>query len=132
MLDTHRDDGANTLPLLMRQRGVDLFNANGDCAFDNEIVLDTIIWLIHQIRGEGRIGLACEWGQSFSQAMVSGTVLFYFAPDWRTKVFQLDVPSMKGKLAIMPLPAWQEGGRPQYIYAPRLRMVGQNRQPDKL
>lgn len=111
MLDTHRDDGTNTLPVLIRQRGTDMFDAAGSCVFDNEIVVDTVIWLIHQIRGENRIGFPCDWGQPLSQAMVSGFVLFYFAPDWRTRVFQLDVPTLSGKLAMMPLPAWEEGGR---------------------
>jgi len=111
MLDTHRDDGTNVMPVLMRQRGTDMFDAKGDCVFDNEIVVDTFIWLIHQIRGENRIGFPCDWGQSLSQAMIDGFVLFYIAPDWRTKTFQLDVPNLKGKLALMPLPAWEPGGR---------------------
>jgi arabinosaccharide transport system substrate-binding protein len=38
-------------------------------------------------------------------------VLFYFCPDWRTMQFQMDMPSLKGKMGLMPLPAWEPGGR---------------------
>ena len=39
-------------------------------------------------------------------AMSDGLVLFYFTPDWRTRQVEMDVPSLSGKLALMPLPAW--------------------------
>jgi arabinosaccharide transport system substrate-binding protein len=42
--------------------------------------------------------------------MIDGLCLFYICPDWRTRQIQDDVPSMDGKLGLMPLPAWQPGG----------------------
>jgi ABC-type glycerol-3-phosphate transport system substrate-binding protein len=43
--------------------------------------------------------------------MMDGVVLFFWAPDWRSFVYADEVPSLKGKMALMPLPAWKEGGR---------------------
>jgi arabinosaccharide transport system substrate-binding protein len=68
-------------------------------------------WYVKQIQGDGRIAFPCGWGQNLSKAMIDGLVLFYFCPDWRTMQFEFDVPSLKGKMALMPLPAWEPGGR---------------------
>ena len=43
--------------------------------------------------------------------MIDGLVLFQWTPDWRSWVFQDEVPSLKGKMALMPMPAWKPGGR---------------------
>ena len=43
--------------------------------------------------------------------MIDGLVLFQWTPDWRSWVFEDEVPSLKGKMALMPLPAWKPGGR---------------------
>jgi arabinosaccharide transport system substrate-binding protein len=62
------------------------------------------------MRRDTRIGFACGWGQNFAKSVIDGLALFYICPDWRTKQFQMDVPAVAGKLKLMPLPAWKEGG----------------------
>jgi arabinosaccharide transport system substrate-binding protein len=42
--------------------------------------------------------------------MIDGLCLFYFCPDWRANRIELEIPSLSGKLALMPLPAWEPGG----------------------
>jgi hypothetical protein len=37
-------------------------------------------------------------------AMIDGLCLFYFCPDWRSNRIELEIPSLSGKLALMPLP----------------------------
>jgi arabinosaccharide transport system substrate-binding protein len=41
---------------------------------------------------------------------MDGLALFYLTPDWRSKVFEMDSALLKGKMALMPLPAWKKGG----------------------
>ena len=43
--------------------------------------------------------------------MIDGLCLFYVCPDWRTMQISADIPNLNGKLALMPLPAWEPGGR---------------------
>jgi arabinosaccharide transport system substrate-binding protein len=43
--------------------------------------------------------------------MIDGLCLFYVCPDWRTMQITADIPSLSGKLALIPLPAWEPGGR---------------------
>jgi arabinosaccharide transport system substrate-binding protein len=99
------------LSLLLRQRGVGLFDEAGRLSFNNPTSVETILWYIHQTRGKQRIAYECGWGQSLVKAMQDGLALFYIAPDWRTKVTEEEAPSLAGKVKLMPLPAWHKGER---------------------
>ena len=104
-------DGGDALRLLLLQRGGNIFNAGGDVSFDSEEAVDVVSWYVKQIQGTGRIAFPCGWGQNLSKAMLDGLCLFYICPDWRTAQFEADVPSLGGKMALMPMPAWEPGGR---------------------
>jgi arabinosaccharide transport system substrate-binding protein len=104
-------NGDFALEVLLLQRGGGLFDADGRVIFDSEIATATICWLVEQIEGEERISFPAGWGQTLAKTMIDGLVLFYICPDWRTKQFETDVAPLAGKLAIMPLPAWEPGGR---------------------
>jgi arabinosaccharide transport system substrate-binding protein len=99
------------LSTLLLQRGVGLFDAAGQLAFNTPITVDTIVWYIHQTRGSRRIAYECGWGQSLAKAMEDGLALFFIMPDWRTRVTEQEEPSLAGKMKLMPLPAWEQGGR---------------------
>jgi arabinosaccharide transport system substrate-binding protein len=105
-------DGNDQLILLLLQHGVTLFDAAGNVSFDNEKALDVICWYVHQIEGKDRISFPCGEGQNFAHAMIDGLCLFYFCPDWRSNRIQIEIPSLSGKLALTPMPAWEPGGVP--------------------
>jgi arabinosaccharide transport system substrate-binding protein len=52
-----------------------------------------------------------EWGQEAAEALRQNTVLFYLCPDWLLKQLESDAPDLNGKLKVMPLPAFEKGGR---------------------
>jgi arabinosaccharide transport system substrate-binding protein len=104
-------DGQNILPLLALQRGASMFDEAGDIRIDDEAFVDVVCWYVKQIQGKDRISFPCGYGQQLSQAMIQGLALFYCCPDWRTMQFEFDVPSLKGKVGVMPMPAWEPGGR---------------------
>ena len=104
-------DGNPIVQTLALQRGAPLFDEAGDVRIDDQGFVDVVCWYVKQIQGKDRISFPCGWGQQLAQAMIEGVALFYCAPDWRTMQFEFDVPSLKGKLGIMPLPAWGPGGR---------------------
>lgn len=104
-------NGGGTLRILLLQRGGSLFTRDGQVAFDSRIVADTVYWYVHQIEGPDRVAFSAGWGQTVAKAVLDGLVVFYFCPDWRSKFFENDVPTMKGKMRLMPLPAWEAGGR---------------------
>jgi len=97
--------------VLLLQRGVSLFDERGNVAFDRPEAVETIAWYLRRIEGKDRVATECGWGQTLMKAMIDGLALFYIAPDWRTHSIMTDVPNAKGKLRVMPLPAWTPGGR---------------------
>ena len=106
-----RFDGAWGLDTLMFQRGGQFFDPQGEVAFATEDTAELIRWYILQTRGPKKIAYDCGWGQPVAKAMIDGLVVFQWTPDWRSWVFQDEVPSLKGKMALMPMPAWKPGGR---------------------
>jgi len=104
-------NGGWALQTLLRQQDIDLFDAQGDVAFNGPIGVDTVIWYLRQTRGPERIGYDPGTGQPFIKSLSDGLILFVFAADWRTFQLQTDAPMLSGKMALMPLPAWKAGGR---------------------
>ncbi len=98
-------------PILLLQRGVDMFDEHGELTFNQPITVDTLIWYLHQCFGKDRIAYDAGWGQPLAKAMADGFVLFHITPDWRTHVFEMESPRVAGKMKLMPLPAWEPGGR---------------------
>jgi arabinosaccharide transport system substrate-binding protein len=104
-------EGGDALRLLILQRGGLIFDAKGEVVFDKPEVAEVVIWYVKATVGKNRISFPVGWGQNLAKSMMDGTCLFYICPDWRTRQFMVDVPSLDGKLALMPLPAWEPGGR---------------------
>lgn len=97
--------------IMMLQQGISLFDEDGNINFNQPKTVDTILWYIEQTQSEHRIAFECGWGTSLAKAMTDGLALFYIAPDWRTGTTQQEIQNLKGKLKLMPLPAWEPGGR---------------------
>jgi arabinosaccharide transport system substrate-binding protein len=116
---------------MMLQQGVSLFGPDGRVAFDDPRTVDTMLWYLRQVRGPKRIATDCGWGQPFSKAMLDGVALFFVAPDWRTHLMEMDVPSLSGKLKLMPLPAWEKGGRRTSVWGGTgISITKQSARPD--
>jgi arabinosaccharide transport system substrate-binding protein len=115
MLDLPMSGGWGLNSLLL-QRGVGLFDAQGRVTFNRPATVDTIVWYLRQTRGKERIAYECGMGQALTKAMMDGLALFYIAPDWRSYRIQDESPKLKGKLRLMPLPAWEPGGRRTSVF----------------
>jgi arabinosaccharide transport system substrate-binding protein len=109
MLDMPRT-GSWGLLILMAQRGVQVFDKDGNLTFNTPELAEVMLWHLRQMRGPKRIAYEAGNGQPLMKAMNDGLVVFYLTPDWRSKSFEKDLPRLKGKMALMPLPAWYKGG----------------------
>jgi arabinosaccharide transport system substrate-binding protein len=103
--------GSDYLMILMLQRGIGLFDEHGGLTFNQPLTVDTLLWYLHQYYGKDRIAYDCGWGQPLAKAMSDGLVLFYVVPDWRAHLLEMESPRVSGKMKLMPLPAWEPGGR---------------------
>jgi arabinosaccharide transport system substrate-binding protein len=104
-------DGNWALTSLLLQHGGQLFDRAGNIAFNSDITTEVFAWYLRQTHGPRKIAYDAGWGQALGKAMVDGLVVFYWAPDWRSRFFADEVPSLAGHMALMPLPAWDKGGR---------------------
>jgi arabinosaccharide transport system substrate-binding protein len=108
--------GGHGLTIVMLQRGIGLFDEHTNVTFNQPLTVDTLIWYLHQSYGPQRIAYDCGWGQPLAKAMADGLVLFYLMPDWRTHVTEMEAPKVAGKMKLMPLPAWEPGGRRTAVF----------------
>ncbi len=108
-------DGSWTLDGLISQHGGQLFDPAGNVSFNSQATAEVILWLLRQTFGPHKIAYdadaSASSGQSLFKAVSDGLVLFVWTPDWRSRIFQNDAPSLGGKMALMPMPAWEPGGR---------------------
>lgn len=75
----------------------------------NAVVLSTLAtWC----GGPGRVVVdAPEFSAPGNTLRLRGTVIATLMPDWLGGIWKLDLPALSGKVKLMPLPAWEKGGR---------------------
>lgn len=100
------------LDMCMFQRGGGYFSPDGQCIFDDEIAVQTMLWYVPLVAGSHPIAASVGSGPILNQAVQDGYFLSLIAPDWRTKTIEKDMPGVSGKMALMPLPAVRRGTRP--------------------
>lgn len=100
-------------------------------AFNSPAVAEVFLWYVRQSQGPKRIAWDCGVGQSQMKAISDGLALFHIVPDWRSYVLQTELPRLSGKMALMPLPAWKQGGRRTSVWGGTgLVVVKQTKNPD--
>jgi arabinosaccharide transport system substrate-binding protein len=105
------DSGASQLETCLFQRDGGYFDARGECIMDNPIAVETMRWYVPLVAGPEKIGNNLGTGQILTKAVEDGYFLCLVMPDWRSKGIEKDIPRMRGKMALMPLPAVRPGGR---------------------
>jgi len=104
-------NGGWALQALMFQLGGGLFDEHGNIALVTETNERALLWYLKHAHGPEAIGYDVGWGPPVMKSLSEGVVLFFWTPDWRSYWFQEFAPKLKGKMALMPLPAFEPGGR---------------------
>ncbi len=104
-----RNDG---LEALLLQAGGGTFDEQDDLLVDSDanvrVLAQCIAWMV----GPSRIAIdAPDFDPMGNQMRIDGKVICQIMPDWLAGVYKLDLPQLSGKYKLMPLPAWDEGGR---------------------
>lgn len=97
---------------LLLQAGGRLFDENERPALNEERNAEVLARLALWVAGPRRIALdAPEFSAAGNQLRLDGMVVASILPDWLAGVWKTDLPGLSGKLKLMPLPAWERGGR---------------------
>ncbi len=102
----------DVLETLTLQSGGGTFDAQDNLLVGSEANAMVIARIVEWSRGPGRIAVdAPEFSASGNQLRLEGKVVASIMPDWLAGVWKRDLPQLSGKLKLMPLPAWETGGR---------------------
>lgn len=94
------------------QAGGRLFDESERPALDAERNAEVLARLALWVGGPRRIALdAPEFSAAGNQLRLDGLVVASVLPDWLGGVWKTDLPGLAGKIKLMPLPAWERGGR---------------------
>ncbi len=105
------DNNSSGFEVLLFQRGGGYFDADGRVAFDDDVAVDTMAWFVPLLAGPDRIANSIGIEHVLTQAVEGGYLICHLCPDWRTRVMEQEMPRMSGKMALMPMPAAEPGGR---------------------
>jgi arabinosaccharide transport system substrate-binding protein len=96
----------------MLQAGGAFFDAEEHLVMNSEINARVLATIVSWTTGPNRIAInAPEFDAAGNKMRLDGRVLFSFMPDWLTGPWRQDLPQLAGKVKLMPLPAWHQGGR---------------------
>lgn len=113
------DPDVNPLPvfgslheILLRQRGGDYFDAEGNVTIDSEMSIDTMNWILAQMdAGVAKQVPDSGFGGADWAAFKDGVMISMVGADWYAGFFKDNVPETVGVWKGAPLPAWEPGGR---------------------
>ena len=98
--------------VLLLQAGGGYFDETGRIIIDSEANARVLTTIVSWICGPNRIAIdAPEFTASGNQLRVDGAVVGSLMADWLCGVWRNDIPQLAGKIKLMPLPAWEPGGR---------------------
>jgi len=105
------DSNAAEYEVLLLQRGGSSFDKDGHVTMDADLNVRTLVDYVHMLVGPNRIGTSLGGGAILTKAVEEGYFCCFLMPDWRCELFKQDIPRVAGKFKLMPLPAWEPGGR---------------------
>ena len=100
------------IDILLLQAGGGFFDEAGKPTLNSQINAKVITTIVSWVAGPNRIGAnAPPFDAEGNQKFLDGFVICNLMPDWMAGIWMQDLPQLKGKVKLMPLPAWEKGGR---------------------
>jgi arabinosaccharide transport system substrate-binding protein len=99
--------------MLLWQRGGDIFDAAGNVVIDRPLAVDTLRRFLGFFKGDPPLAgpKLSGWSEDFA-ALARGQIIALPAVDWMLANMRMEAGELLGgKVRVMPLPAWEPGGR---------------------
>lgn len=99
--------------MLLRQRGSDYFDEEGNVTLDSALSVETADWLL-ALRDTHGIAAQAPGGSVYTDtwyaAVREGKFLGHIGADWYAGFFRDNTPELKGKMKATLMPAFEKGG----------------------
>jgi arabinosaccharide transport system substrate-binding protein len=100
------------LEALMLQADGGYFTPDGALALATPANARVLAAVADWLSGPDRIAdQVPDFTGSGNQLKVDGHAIAYLMPDWMCAIWRIEIPQLAGKVKVMPLPAWDRGGR---------------------
>ncbi len=100
------------LESLMLQAGGGYFAPDGSLSLATPTNARVLAAVADWLSGPDRIADDVpDFTGSGNQLKVDGHAIAYLMPDWMCAIWRKEMPQLAGKVKVMPLPAWERGGR---------------------
>lgn len=102
--------------VLMLQAGGGYFDVDGNPTLNSAINVKTLAHLATWYAGPARVTSEIPTSGTGPQLIADGYCVGFLAPDWYAGTIRNSLPTMAGKFKLMPLPAWEPGGRRTSVF----------------
>lgn len=100
------------LEVFILQAGGGFFAEDGTPVLASDANARVLATLVSWCKGPNRICAdAPEFSASGNKLILDGFVLCALMPDWLCNVWKNEIPQLRGKVKLIPVPAWEPGGR---------------------
>lgn len=111
LLGLWETDG-DRIETLMLQGGARFFDDQGRVTMDSELNARLLAKIISWFVGPDRIAADVpDFTAAGNKLKLEGYAIAYIMPDWMCNIWRLQITGLAGKVKVMPLPAWEAGGR---------------------
>jgi arabinosaccharide transport system substrate-binding protein len=105
-------DKEDFIEVLMLQADGGFFDESESVRIATPTNARVISTMVSWCYGPDRIAAdAADFTASGNQLKAEGYIVAAIMPDWMCNIWKNEIPQLAGKVKLMPLPAWQKGGR---------------------
>jgi len=100
------------ISMLVLQNDGEIFDEQDHPIFANERNAETLARITPWITGPERVSFDVAWFTATGHRQIlDGLVVGSMVPDWLLGLWKIENPQLAGKIKLMPLPAFERGGR---------------------
>lgn len=106
------DTSGDLVLMLLDQAGGGLFDAHDRPQLNAPRNAEVLARIVTWVAGPGRVCADVDlFSASGHRQRLDGVVIGTLMPDWMCGLWKQEIPGLAGKVKLMPLPAWERGGR---------------------
>ncbi|MEO1584159.1 MAG: ABC transporter substrate-binding protein, partial [Planctomycetota bacterium] len=123
------DTSSDMIEAMILQSGGGNFLPDGTLAIDREENATAVAEIVSWMVGHDRVATDVpDFNPRGNVQKLRGDAVCYLFPDWMCDIWKEQLPQLSGSMRLMPLPAWEPGGRRTSVWGGS--MIGINREAD--